>query len=76
MGKFFTRVSNPGTLLNVKGKDNFIRLYAFEMLLIHLNEAQSDKRKKERVRAKLAMDCVNQWIDIAGEEYDKRKKNT
>ncbi len=65
-------IQNPEKLFSLSHKEIFKRLYAFEMILQHLEYAGKDVRKKERLRSRVAMKTIQGFIEIGRREYDQR----
>ena len=68
-------LKNPEKLYNYSPKEAFARLYVLEKVLTHLNENKNDRRKKERMRIRIALAHIYEWMKIGEDVYDKSHSN-
>ena len=65
-------ITNSEKFFRLGHRDIFRRLYAFECILKHLEEAGKDRRKKERLRSKVAARTIESFLKLGEHEYDQR----
>ena len=57
-------------------KKQFSKAYAMDKAIEHLSKAMSDRRRRERKRAEVALENVNEWLRQGEEAYEKEKEIT
>ena len=55
-------------------KLDFMKIYAFDRILEHLNESGGDKRSREQRRVSVALRHINQWLNEGSAAYEKQAK--
>ena len=54
-------------------KLDFMKIYAFNEILKHLNQAGNDSRRRERQRVQVALKHINKWLSIGSKIYERQK---
>jgi predicted Co/Zn/Cd cation transporter (cation efflux family) len=53
-------------------KEEYAKIYAFNSIIKQLDKASKDTRKRERVRASVALSHIKQWYMEGENDFEKR----
>lgn len=65
-------MKNSDKLLQLNVKETFVRLYALECIIEHLESNVNDPRKKERLRSEVARKTIAKWLQEGEKVYEGR----